>query len=224
MRRGLFHPDDIKTVGLTSTTPGPLSAPLPTLMRKASRPSLSPVTTPNSTFGPSSAGLATHSRSASLAAPLGSGGSFGRTAGRGLQNHAEFGKYAEDDDEDYEDVFGKLNGTGMFRPYSATFSHIVNWDVAIEHTMQTLQLNTRLSNKSWVSCFIYLLVFSHLIGFSSETRTPMKRIRLQRYGWRFLYVVTSSPAVRSTKVSLKMTWMRISSETNMRGSAIWSTN
>lgn len=150
MRRGLFHPDDIKIVGLTSTAPGPLSAPLPTLMRKASRPSLSPVTTPTSTFGPS-AGLATHSRSASLASPLGSGGSFGRTAGRGLQNHAEFGKYAEDDDEDYEDVFGKLNGTGMFHPYSATFSVILNGHVATEHTMQTLQLNTRLSNKSWVS-------------------------------------------------------------------------
>ncbi|KAF9468656.1 hypothetical protein BDZ94DRAFT_686290 [Collybia nuda] len=132
MRRGLFHPDDIKTVGLTSTTPGPLSAPLPTLMKKASRPSLSPIATPTSTFGPSSVGLATHSRSASLAAPLGSGGSFGRTAGRSAQNHAEFGKYAEDDDENYEDVFGKLNGT------------------ATEHTMQTLQLNTRLSNKSWL--------------------------------------------------------------------------
>ena len=37
---------------------------------------------------------------------------------------------AEDDDEDYEDVFGKANGTAA-------------------QPMQTLQLNTRLSNKSW---------------------------------------------------------------------------
>jgi hypothetical protein len=111
VRRGLFHPDDIKTIGLTST-PGPLSAPLPTLMRKASRPSLSPVTTPTSTFGPSAA-AGTHSRSVSLVGQHGPSGSFGRTAGRGLQ-YAEFGKYTEDDDENYEDVFGKLNGTGMF--------------------------------------------------------------------------------------------------------------
>lgn len=41
----------------------------------------------------------------------GSGGSVGRAEARRIQNVAEFGKYAEDDDEDYEDVFGKPNGT-----------------------------------------------------------------------------------------------------------------
>ncbi|KAF8194145.1 hypothetical protein BJ912DRAFT_1021429 [Pholiota molesta] len=47
-------------------------------------------------------------------------------------HQAEFGKYAEDDEEDYEDVFGKVNATSMEQP------------------LQTLQLNTRLSDKSWL--------------------------------------------------------------------------
>lgn len=106
VRRGLFHPDDIKIVGLTATGPGPLSAPLPSLNRKTSRHSLSPVGT---LYNSSSSGSGSHSRSASLVA--GSGGSFGRADARQVQNQAEFGKYAEDDDEDYEDVFGKPNGT-----------------------------------------------------------------------------------------------------------------
>lgn len=29
-----------------------------------------------------------------------------------MNNLSEFDKYAEEDDEDYEDVFGKANGTG----------------------------------------------------------------------------------------------------------------
>lgn len=106
VRRGLFHPDDLKIVGLTTAAPGPLSAPLPSLNRKTSRHSLSPVGT---LYGPSSAGQGSHSRSASLAA--GAGGSFGRADARKAQNQAEFEKYTEDDDEDYEDVFGKPNGT-----------------------------------------------------------------------------------------------------------------
>lgn len=117
VRRGLFHPDDIKTLGLASAGPGPLSAPLPTLTRRTSRPTLNPIIAPaGPSFGPSSASShVTHSRSASLAAPLGSGGSFGRAEARRLQNQTEFGKYTEDDDEDYEDVFGKLNGTGQYQ-------------------------------------------------------------------------------------------------------------
>ncbi|KAF8158498.1 hypothetical protein B0H34DRAFT_709124 [Crassisporium funariophilum] len=130
IRRGLFHPDDIKTIGLASSAgPGPLSAPLPSLSRKASRPSISPL----GTIGPSSgASSATHVRSGSLATPLGSAGSFGRAEAKKVQNQAEFGKYTEDDEEDYEDVFGKPNATST------------------ELQMQTLQLNTRLSNKSWL--------------------------------------------------------------------------
>ncbi|KAF5382491.1 hypothetical protein D9615_003043 [Tricholomella constricta] len=133
VRRGLFHPDDIKTFGLAPTAPGPLSAPLPAITRKTSRPNLNPITAPvASTFGPSSvAPQSSHSRSSSIVVTAGNGGSFGRAEARRLQNES-FGKYAEDDDEDYEDVFGKLNGS------------------SIGHPMQTLQLNTRLSNKSWL--------------------------------------------------------------------------
>jgi len=113
VRRGLFHPDDIKTLGLTAS-PGPLSAPLPELQGKPSRQSTNLLSAPaNGSFGPSAAtGLGSHSRSASLASAIGTGGSFGRAEARKLQNQAEFGKYAEADDEDYEDVFGKVNGTG----------------------------------------------------------------------------------------------------------------
>lgn len=134
VRRGLFHPDDIKTVGLTASPP-PMTAPLPGLQRKSSRQNINLTSASSaSPFGPSPApALVTHSRSASLAGSIGSGGSFGRAEARRLQNQMEFGKYAEDDDDNYEDVFGKVNGT------------------ATEHPMQTLQLNTRLSNKSWLA-------------------------------------------------------------------------
>lgn len=130
-RRGLFHPDDIKTFGLAST-PGPHSAPLQEL-HKVVRPGLSPVTpTP-----PSSAGRA-HARSSSFA------GSLGRAeAARTAQNQAEFERYTEEPDEDYEDVFGKLNSTGnrlnycewtvaYFRP--PTSSRACHSDSAAEHT------------------------------------------------------------------------------------------
>ncbi|TFK24391.1 Pkinase-domain-containing protein [Coprinopsis marcescibilis] len=133
-RRGLFHPDDIKTVGLAVTDPGPLSAPAALLHRKKSRPMLSPIGLPSGSGSsglPSAPSLAAHGRSTSLTTPT--TGSFGRAEAKKVQNQAEFGKYAEDDDEDYDDVFGKPNGT------------------TTEHPMQTLQLNTRLSNKSWFS-------------------------------------------------------------------------
>ncbi|KAI0060355.1 hypothetical protein BV25DRAFT_1917717 [Artomyces pyxidatus] len=123
-RRGLFHPDDIKTVGLAPSSPGPKTAPLPELSHHQPKPSLSPMMA--STAFPARS----HSRSPSFA---GSGsGSMGRSEARRLQSQSEFGKYAEDDDEDYDDVFGKPNATSM------------------EHPIQTLQLNTRLSNKSWL--------------------------------------------------------------------------
>ncbi len=98
--RGLFHPDDIKTIGLTSSSPGPRTAPLPSLSRKPSRPSLNPLSS-----GAPSPRL--HSRSSSFASP---GGSFGRSEARRLHSQPEFRKYTEEDDEDYEDVFGKPSG------------------------------------------------------------------------------------------------------------------
>ncbi len=121
VRRGLFHPNDIKTIGLQPPSPGPMTAPLPGLAHRRSRPSLS-VMAVGSTSGPASARA--HSRSSSF---IGND-SFGREQARRLQKDLD--KYADDEDEDYEDVFGKTNGTAA-------------------HAMQTLQLNTRLSNKSW---------------------------------------------------------------------------
>ncbi|KAH9831359.1 kinase-like protein [Rhodofomes roseus] len=128
-RRGLFHPNDIKTYGLGNTSPGPMTAPLPDLGYKKSRPGLSPVVATPPLAGPSSSRGA-HSRSSSFIGPSGSG-SFGRAESRRYPSQPEFGKYAEDDDEDYDDVFGKANGTAS-------------------HPIGTLQLNTRLSNKSWL--------------------------------------------------------------------------
>ncbi|KAI0927507.1 hypothetical protein AcV5_008028 [Taiwanofungus camphoratus] len=127
-RRGLFHPDDIKTVGLGPPSPGPLTAPLPSLAHRRSRPSLSPVISGSGLpSGPS--GGRSHTRSSSAVGT--DSRSFGRADSRRFPSQPEFGKYAEDDDEDYDDVFGKANGTSS-------------------HPIQTLQLNTRLSNKSWL--------------------------------------------------------------------------
>ncbi|KIK98973.1 hypothetical protein PAXRUDRAFT_30797 [Paxillus rubicundulus Ve08.2h10] len=129
VRRGLFHPDDIKTLGISPGSPGPMSAPLPGLSRKTSRPSLSPAG-PN---GPPAGSMRSHSRSSSF---VGSGpsasGSFGRSDAKRVTSSHEFDKYAEEDDEDYDDVFGKVGGTTLEQP------------------MQTLQLHTRHSNKSWL--------------------------------------------------------------------------
>ncbi|PFH54052.1 hypothetical protein AMATHDRAFT_53856 [Amanita thiersii Skay4041] len=131
IRRGLFHPDDIKVYSFGSMPPGPKSAPLPDLNKKPSRSSLSPLLVPSApSNGPISAShMGSHSRSSSIS---GTGGSFGRSESRQFRNDSEFGKYAEDEDEDYDDVFGKPNG------------------ITSDQQVQTLQLNTRLSNKSWL--------------------------------------------------------------------------
>lgn len=133
-RRGLFHPDDIKTLGLNNNSPsGPLSAPLllETSPRRSPRPS--PIMLPSGKIPPGAATAQprpTHARSTSFGNNL--SGSMGQAEARKMLNRQEFGKYAEDDDEDYDDVFGKPNGT------------------MAENQAQTLQLNTRLSNKSWL--------------------------------------------------------------------------
>jgi hypothetical protein len=123
VRRGLFHPDDIKVLGL-SGSPGPLSAPVLSLSRKASRSAISPASTPGAPFGPASSRPA-HSRSASLVAPSSSGnnGSFGPSDARRISSQTEFDKYTEEDDEDYEDVFGKPNGNRKSTPFG--FVHAV---------------------------------------------------------------------------------------------------
>ncbi|KAL1733487.1 hypothetical protein EV714DRAFT_204640 [Schizophyllum commune] len=134
-RRGLFHPDDIKVLGLNSAGPSaPLSAPLfsDSSPRRSPRPS--PIILPTGKIAPSPAtAQPRHARSSSFAGNLGEmrTSSMGQAEARKLLNQQEFGKYAEDDDEDYDDVFGKPNGT-------------------MAGSGQTLQLNTRLSNKSWL--------------------------------------------------------------------------
>ncbi|KAF9525506.1 hypothetical protein CPB83DRAFT_859376 [Crepidotus variabilis] len=135
LKRGLIHPDDLKSIAISAASsssipPGPLSAPLPGLTRKPSRSSISPRGSLGPTGGGPMSASATsggHNRSGSLA---GTNGSFGKSEFQKQQ--AEFGKYAEDDEEDYDDVFGKpgANATG--------------------HAIGALQLNTRLSNKSWL--------------------------------------------------------------------------
>jgi hypothetical protein len=108
-RRGLFHPDDIKVYSFGSTSPGAKSAPLPNLSKKASRSSLGPLIAPS---GGSNGPLPSHSRSASTTGS----GSFGPSEARQLQSQTdlEFGKYAEEEDDDYDDIFGKPSGTSKF--------------------------------------------------------------------------------------------------------------
>ena len=83
------------------------------LTRKSSRPLITPAGLPST--GPASAQASggQHSRAASVSTP--GAGSFGKAQAKQLQrlqSQAEFGKYAEDDEEDYDDVFGKPNGNG----------------------------------------------------------------------------------------------------------------
>jgi hypothetical protein len=109
-RRGLFHPDDIKVYTFGSASSGPRSAPLPNLNKKASRSSLGPLITPSGASNGPLTGLPSHSRSSSTT------GSFGHSEARQLQSQTdlEFGKYAEEEDDDYDDVFGKPSGASKF--------------------------------------------------------------------------------------------------------------
>ncbi|KDN41719.1 hypothetical protein RSAG8_07250, partial [Rhizoctonia solani AG-8 WAC10335] len=127
-RRGLFHPDDIPR--MARPTPSELALDLtPTkgrpLSGQFSRPDPSPITPP-----PQSApALGAQSRSVSHPHPA---GSFGRKSQPQGQGQSELERYTEDEDEDYEDVFGKPGSN------------------APEVQMHTLQLNTRLSKRSWL--------------------------------------------------------------------------
>ena len=89
------------------------------------------------------------SRASSFAGAFPNSGSLGRTDARRVHSH-EFNKYAEEPDEDYEDVFGKVNGNRK-SPLANSLTDIDTVLPAADHTTQTLQLNTRLSNKSWVT-------------------------------------------------------------------------
>ncbi|KZS90479.1 hypothetical protein SISNIDRAFT_475331 [Sistotremastrum niveocremeum HHB9708] len=138
-KRGLFHPSDIKTVGLTSDSSIPKSAPPSSVstVSSVSTPSIlstpSVASKPNETrrSPPSLQDLpsrpSSHSRSTSFA-----GGSSTRSDGKRTPSQAELQRYTENEEEDYEEIFGKPNAFSSEQP------------------MQTLQLNTRLSNKSWL--------------------------------------------------------------------------
>lgn len=117
-------------------------------------------------------GAGSHSRSSSFAGILPPGtptsGSGGRAELRRIASTSEFEKYTEDDeDEDYEDVFfGKAVGTKDGAGHA--------------NGIQTLQLNTRLSNKSWVG---HILARPKQVSqpFDSLAMIQTKRIRSQRY-------------------------------------------
>ena len=152
VRRRLFHPNDIKTAGLTPVSPSAKSAPLPDVLSAIghsctqSHPlNLVTLLAASPFTGP--AGTRSHSWSLSFAGS--SGGSFGRSNMRRLASQ-EFNKYAEDDD-----VFGKPNGScvcSFFILFYILVCHTIGWanyrmrTVVLEHPVQTLQLNTRLSN------------------------------------------------------------------------------
>jgi hypothetical protein len=67
---------------------------------------------------------------------------------------AEFNKYAETDDEDYDDVFfAKPSGSSECR--DANFNRYVYATTAAP----PLQLTTRLSGKSWVGILWFVSIF-----------------------------------------------------------------
>ena len=75
-------------------------------------------------FGPSSPPLGLgsprmHARSSSFA---GTNGSSSQDAKR-IYSQPEIRKYAEDDDEDYDDIFGKPNGSGEYVCLCTKASH-----------------------------------------------------------------------------------------------------
>lgn len=136
MRKGLFHPNDIKTVGLGKIDPSPSTAPLPQDQSRGMRPS--PVAS------------SSHSRASSVS------GSFGRSDAIHALSSSDFGRYTEGEDEDYEDVFAKPNGPGMF-DHLWFFFFLIKECWQVTEPPGTLQLTTRLSNKSWVRPLTQLL-------------------------------------------------------------------
>lgn len=181
VRKGLFHPKDIKTVGFGDVAPGPATAPLPIpraavtrsppstvsspgpmlstspstpiasgIRRKGSRPALSPIMPTAPLNGPASATARSYSTpvtSHGHTRAVSSGGSFGRAEAEARLT--EFDKYAEDEDEDYDDLFGKANGSGKHKKDEQAL-HDTHEVTVAGHQSQKLQLTTRLSNKSWV--------------------------------------------------------------------------
>lgn len=106
-RRGLFHPKDIQTLGIKPPSPGPRTAPILPPMN-VGRPSGMPsISRSNSSSQPHS-----HARSSSFAGSIGRAKSIGRAEAIQVAQSQEFDKYAEEPDEDYDDLFGKTSGPG----------------------------------------------------------------------------------------------------------------
>lgn len=117
-RRGLIWPLDIHTVGSMggplTASPGPQTAPLPSLSPVPSPPSTisrrsplspTPIRRPSSATPPG-----TYSRSGSLAT-IGTG-SMGRADARRAASTSELERYTEDEEEGYDDIFGKVGASG----------------------------------------------------------------------------------------------------------------
>jgi hypothetical protein len=117
--RGLIWPSDIHTVGLTggplTVSPGPKTAPLPSHSPVPSPPSTifrrsplspTPMRRPSSATPPG-----TYSRATSLAV-IGTG-SMGRADARRVASTTELERYTEDEDEGYDDIFGKVGASGQ---------------------------------------------------------------------------------------------------------------
>ncbi|KAG9000575.1 hypothetical protein FRB90_011783 [Tulasnella sp. 427] len=133
-RQGLFHPDDIKRIGLSglgessSSKPLTLSTSPPSIngslriASSGSRSPLSPLPSPSILPTP----LPRHQRSSSTS------GSVGRAEAKRQLTVDKLDQYTEDDDEDYDDIFAKPSGA------------------VADTSIQTLQLHTRLSSKSWL--------------------------------------------------------------------------
>jgi hypothetical protein len=143
-KRTLYHPDDIKSVGIAQL--------LPCSVLATSREGMSPVATPApSRLRPARSGLfpmAPHPDAHSRSLSLGSG-SLGRLQAQRLHAQAELGRYMEDDDEDYEDMFAGPTEHGPCR--STSFTSKVELTLHTAHaSSSTLKLNTRLSSTSWV--------------------------------------------------------------------------
>lgn len=130
LKKGLFHPNDLKTIGLGSIESSPYSPSPLNISKRTSPPTKHTMS---------------HSRASSLS------GSIGRSdARRTLSGSSDLERYTENEDEDYEDVFVKPSGSGKDLALFC-FVHIRNLigHIVLEEP-ETLQLTTRLSNKSWV--------------------------------------------------------------------------
>lgn len=104
-RPGLFHPKDITTLGLSSVPPAPNTAPLLPSETTSKSPKFESATLSRIPSG----SKRSSSRSSSFA------GSLGRVEAARVALNQEIDKYAEEDDEDYDDIFGKPNSHGELK-------------------------------------------------------------------------------------------------------------